>query len=268
MREFFEIAKTDFSATFSGSYIFALLIICVVLILWKEKSWSRKLLVGIVPLCFLVLYWFPVTGLLFIKALGEDTYWRILWLIPLAITIPYGLCLVLKKTKGIARNGVFCLFLFLIAACGKCVLGGEWFEPSTNEYKLPQYVIEVGEILPSNVHALVSNRLLPYIRQYDISISMPYGRNALAFSGMEEAHDMQQALYLEAQKPEIDVEVLAPLAKEEGCTFLVFSNSRTYHGNWEDYGYEPYAQTSEFSIFVDSEYEEGQNTLKWLEFEY
>ena len=74
-----------------------------------------------------------------------------------------------------------------------------------------------------------------------------------------------QILYAEAQKEEIDVPVLAPLAKEEGCTFLVFSNSRTYSDDWESYGYKEYGHTDEFIIFVDTDYEEGQNTKKWEE---
>lgn len=57
--------------------------------------------------------------------------------------------------------------------------------------------------------------------------------------------------------------LVGPLAKEEGCTFLIFSSSRTYTGDWADYGYEEYASTDEFVLFVDSDYEEGQDTRKW-----
>lgn len=268
MWEFFEIAKSDFTKTFEGAWIFPLLILCILWILWQEKNWVVKILTGILPLLFLALYWCPISGLVFIKALGEDTYWRILWLLPMAVTIPYAFCLLLKKLKGAARYGAFAALMALMVCCGKKVLSEEWFEVSTNAYKLPQYVIEVGEVLPSNVHALVSNRLLPYIRQYDPTITLPYGRNALAFTGQEEAEDNQQALYLEVQKDEIDVEKLASLAKEEACTFLVLPKNRTFNGDWEDYGYEAYGETSEFVIFVDSNYEEGQDTRRWLEFEY
>ena len=58
---------------------------------------------------------------------------------------------------------------------------------------------------------------------------------------------------------------LPSLAKEEGCTFLVFSNSHMYSDNWESYGYKEYGHTDEFTIFVDTDYEEGQNTKKWEE---
>jgi len=263
MQEFFEIAKTDFTATFEGAWIFPLLLICIAWILWQEKDWTRKLLLGVLPLAFLFLYWCPLTGILFMKLLGENVYWRILWLILLAVTIPYGCCLLVKKLHGMWRQGAFLVCMAVLALGGKNVLSTEWFEPSVNVYKIPQNVIAVCDLLPGNIHAMVSNRLMPYIRMYDPTITLEYGRNALGYNGMTESEDESVQLYLEAQKPEIDLSVLAPLAKKQECTFLVFSNSRTYIGDWSDYGYQEYASTDEFTIFVDADYEKGQDTRKW-----
>ena len=236
MQDFFTIAKTDFLDTFQGAWIFPLLLIVLVFIFWKEKDDMRKLLLGVLPLLFLFIYWCPLTGMLFMKLLGENVYWRILWLIGMAV----------------------------IVLCGTPLLKSEEFQASTNDYKIPQNVVAVCDLLPGNVHALVSNRLMPYIRLYDPSITLEFGRNALAYNGIENPTG-NQILYAEAQKEEIDVPALAPLAKEEGCTFLVFSNSRTYSDDWEAYGYKEYGHTDEFIIFVDIDYEEGQNTKKWEE---
>ncbi len=95
MQEFFDIAKTDFMDTFEGAWLFPLLVTAALWILWQEKDLTRKLLLGALPLIFLVLYWCPLTGILFMKILGENVYWRILWLLLLAVTIPYGGCLLL-----------------------------------------------------------------------------------------------------------------------------------------------------------------------------
>lgn len=256
MQEFFEIAKTDFTATFEGAFLLPVLLICIFLILWQEKDWMRKILLGILPLVLLFIYWCPATGLLFMKLLGENVYWRILWLILIAVVIPYGGCLVLKKLHGVLRYGVFFLLMAALVLCGEPVLTEENFEPSTNAYKIPQYVIDVCEVLPRGVHAMVSNRLMPYIRLYDPSITLEYGRNSLAYNEITwETTSHEQLLYLEAQKPEIDLSVLGPLAKEVNIEFLVFSSSRTYIGDWEDYGYREYGSTDEFTIFADVNYE-------------
>lgn len=263
MQDFFDIAKTDFMATFEGAWIFLLLLLSIVWILWKEKGVSNKILLGILPLAFLFIYWCPLTGILFMRLLGENVYWRILWLILFAVVIPYGGCLLLKKLQGKRRKIAFFILMAGIVLCGKKVLSEEWFERSPNEYKIPQNVIAVCDLLPGNIHAMVSNRLMPYIRMYDPTITLEYGRNALIFNGQEEVFGPMANLYVEAQKSEIDLAVLGPLAKSEGCTFLVFSNSRTFIGDWADYGYEEYASTDEFIIFVDTDYEEGQDTRKW-----
>lgn len=265
MQDFFEIARTDFLATFEGAWIFWILLAAVLWILVKEKDWTRKLLIGALPAVFLLLYWCPVSGILFMKVLGENVYWRILWLILLAVTIPYAMCLALKGLSGLKRQGAFLLCLGILVLGGKRVLSAEWFEPSTNVYKLPQNVIEVCELLPGNVHVMVSNRLMPYIRQYDPTITLEFGRNSLAYNGKEDSEEEGEKLYLEAQKEEINLSVLGPLAKKEGCTFLVFSNNRTYLGDWADYGYREYGRTEEFIIYVDEDYKEGQDTRKWIE---
>jgi hypothetical protein len=257
MQEFLEIAKTDFVDTFSGAWIFPIFLLCIVWILWKEKDWTKKILLGILPLVFLFFYWCPLTGLLFMKLLGENVYWRILWLLLLAVIIPYGFCLLIRQVHGLLRNVIFIGCMAVIVLGGKQVLSDEWFEPSVNAYKIPQNVIEVCELLPGNIHAMVSNRLMPYIRMYDPTITLEYGRNALAYNTLEEdALFSNQLLYLEAQKSEIDLSVLIPLAKEVNVECFVFSNNRTYIGEWEDYGYEKYGQTDEFTIFMEME---GEN---------
>lgn len=266
MQDFFTIAKTDFLDTFQGAWIFPLLLIVLVFILWKEKDDMRKLLLGVLPLLFLFIYWCPLTGMLFMKLLGENVYWRILWLILIAVLIPYGCCLLIGHLKGCLRQGAFLIGMAVIVLCGTPLFKSEEFQASTNDYKIPQNVVAVCDLLPGNVHALVSNRLIPYIRLYDPSITLEYGRNILVYNTREvESYNYQGQLYKAAQEETIDVPYIAPLAKEEGCTFLVFSNSRTYSDDWKAYGYKEYGHTDEFTIFVDTDYEEGQNTKKWEE---
>ena len=137
--------------------------------------------------------------------------------------------------------------------CGKNLLSEEWFEPSTNVYKIPQYVVEVGELLPDHVHAMVSNRVMPYIRMYNPTITLAFGRNALIWNGMEAPVYHDHMLYLEAQKEEIDLDVLIPLAEEMEIEFFVFSNNRTYLGEWEAYGYKLYGSTNDFNIYARAE---------------
>ena len=265
MQNFLEIAKTDFTDTFSGAWIFPMLLIGILWILWQEKDWMRKILLGILPLVFLFFYWCPLTGLFFMKVLGENVYWRILWLLLLAVIIPYAGCLLLKRLSGIWRQGAFLLLLAVIGLGGKSVLSSEWFETATNDYKVPENVMQIADLLPENVHVVASNRLTPYLRLRDPSLTLEYARNALVFNGMDVVYGPTANLYKELQKEEIDVNVAGPLAREEKCTFIIISKSLIYNGDWADYGYLSYHDTDEFTILVDENYEEGMDTRKWEE---
>ena len=265
MQNFLEIAKTDFTDTFSGAWIFPMLLIGILWILWQEKDWMRKILLGILPLVFLFFYWCPLTGLFFMKVLGENVYWRILWLLLLAVIIPYAGCLLLKQLSGMKRQITFLGFLAVIGISGKCVLSFEWFEVSTNVYKVPENVMQIADLLPENVHVVASNRLTPYLRLRDPSLTLEYARNALVFNGMDVVYGPTANLYKELQKEEIDVNIAGPLAREEKCTFIIISKSHIYNGDWADYGYLSYHDTDEFTILVDENYEEGMDTRKWEE---
>lgn len=262
MQEFLEIAKTDFTATFEGAWIFPLLLVSVACVFRLGQNRVQKLMFGLLPCIFLAVYWCPLTGMLFMRLLGENVYWRILWLILPAMVIPCAGFLIVRKFEGIRRQALFLLLMAVTALGGKSVLSREWFEASTNVYKVPQYVVSVCDLLPENVHVLASNRLTPYLRLYDPSLTLAYARNALIYNAID-ADGPLENLYRAVQEPEIDLSVAAPLAREEGCTFIVLSASRTFQGEWEDYGYRKYGETDEFVIFADIDYEEGQDTRKW-----
>ena len=261
MHGFFEIARTDFAATFGGAWIFPILAASMVWILKAEQNKTLKLLFGLLPLAILGLYWCPLSGLVFMKLLGENVYWRVLWLVLPAVTIPYAGCLVLKRLEGLRRYGAFLVMLAVIALGGQKVLSAEWFEASVNVYKVPQYVVSVCDLLPGRVHVLASNRLTPYLRLYDPTITLEYARNAMGYN--EDSEGPVAELYNAVQEPEIDIDVVGPLARQQACTFLIFSISRTYVGDRADYGYRKYADTDEFVIFVDENYKEGEDARKW-----
>ena len=227
----------------------------------------RKILLGILPLVFLFFYWCPLTGLFFMKVhwvkmcTGESCGSYLL-----AVIIPYAGCLLLKRLSvDLAARVHFLLLLAVIGLGGKCVLSSEWFEAATNDYKVPENVMQIADLLPENVHVVASNRLTPYLRLRDPSLTLEYARNALVFNGMDVVYGPTANLYKELQKEEIDVNVAGPLAREEKCTFIIISKSHIYNGDWADYGYLSYHDTDEFTILVDENYEEGMDTRKWEE---
>lgn len=179
----------------------------------------------------------------------------------------YSLCGMSSAETAIRDLAAGCFPAF--AGCDrtgrKSVLSSEWFETATNDYKVPENVMQIADLLPENVHVVASNRLTPYLRLRDPSLTLEYARNALVFNGMDVVYGPTANLYKELQKEEIDVNVAGPLAREEKCTFIIISKSHIYNGDWADYGYLSYHDTDEFTILVDENYEEGMDTRKWEE---
>lgn len=107
MQDFFTIAKTDFLDTFQGAWIFPLLLIVLVFIFWKEKDDMRRLLLGVLPLLFLFIYGCPLVGMLFMKLLGENVYWRILWLVLICCTDSLWILSADRSSERLAAAGAF-----------------------------------------------------------------------------------------------------------------------------------------------------------------
>ena len=76
----------------------------------------------------------------------------------------------------------------------------------------------------------MSNRLTPYVRLYDPTITLEYARNALSFNGMEEVHGPTANLYKAVQEDEIDVDVAGPLADSRDVRFWFFPSAGLIKG--------------------------------------
>ena len=61
----------------------------------SEKDIKKKIVLGIRPLVILAGFLFPVTKIVYVALFddGSDTYYRILWLIPMYVVIGYGACI-------------------------------------------------------------------------------------------------------------------------------------------------------------------------------
>lgn len=148
MQDFFTIAKTDFLDTFQGAWIFPLLLIVLVFIFWKEKDDMRKLLLGVLPLLFLFIYWCPLTGMLFMKLLGENVYWQDSVVNPDSCTDSLWMLFADRSSERLAAAGNVSDRDGVIVLCGTPLFKSEEFQASTNDYKIPQNVVAVCDLLP------------------------------------------------------------------------------------------------------------------------
>ena len=91
-----------------GRYLAVLFLLALVYLLVAEKNKRRRALFLYMPLSLLLLFFFPIFRKVFVRLMGDgDTYYRVLWLIPMGIITAYGaikLAGQLYEKKGVCSD--------------------------------------------------------------------------------------------------------------------------------------------------------------------
>ncbi len=163
-----------------------LLLISSIYLIVKESDVRKKIIFGVMPLVVVAGFLFPITKKLFVKVAGIDnanTYYRVLWIIPMYVTIAYAFTKCIANIKSsVIKRIVVGIAAVVIAITGSCVYANEYVYMAENIYHLPQNVIDICDrIKPTEdegtVRAAFPPELVYFVRQYDPNILMTYGRD-------------------------------------------------------------------------------------------
>ncbi len=224
-------------------------------IIAAEKDIKKKIILGILPLVILAGFLLPVTKIVYVAVFddGSDTYYRLLWIIPMYAVIAYGACKALIRMKRASvRRGIFALMLVIIAVTGSFVYGNQYMSVAENLYHIPQNVIDICDVISPaegqpRVRAAFPSELVHFVRQYDTDILMPYGREMVVTQW-----DYYNAVYEVMEKPEtIDVDALLEATRQTKCHYIILADSRKINGNLSDYGLNAIANIDGYTIFED-----------------
>jgi hypothetical protein len=80
----------SFHAYIGNGLTFLLYVLAVVYLWVREKDKEKRILFLYLPLAILVLYFCPVSNLIFKRILGDEIIYRFLWLLPEILTLGYG----------------------------------------------------------------------------------------------------------------------------------------------------------------------------------
>ena len=74
-----------------GRYLAVLFLLALAYLFAAEKDKKRRALFLYMPLSLLLLFFFPIFRKVFVRLMGDgDTYYRVLWLIPMGVITAYG----------------------------------------------------------------------------------------------------------------------------------------------------------------------------------
>lgn len=234
---------------YMGSGTILILYLAAVLFLFlKEKNRPVRILFLYVPSIVLLIFFNPLFARLFEKFLGQEIYFRMLWMAPMSPTLAYCAVRLCRLSRGRGRVCLAAAAAVLIMISGNLVYRNPLFSRAENIYHVPWEVVEICDRIQvegREVRAAFPAEFLTYVRQYSPVVCMPYGRNAILYSWTND-------LYLELLKSEIDVERVAELAKEMGCHYVIISEDKALNGRMEDYAYRFFGKVGEYVIYMDT----------------
>lgn len=239
---------TEIFQKFAGSgFILIIFVLALIYLLICEKRKPRRIMLVYVPMIVLLCFFNPLFFKIFYSLVGEEIYFRIIWLLPVTMVIGYTVVHIAERLQGKKRMG-FCLAAVLILMLsGKLVYSSILYSAAENEYHVPDEVVDICdaiEIEGREVMAAFPEEFLLYVRQYSPTVCMPYGRGLML--GYYDPF-----CYLMLQD-EIEVEQLAGYAKEALCHYVIVSEEKVLVGDMEDYDYEVFDIMHGYVIYRDT----------------
>lgn len=245
---------------YSGSGMTTLFFLAALACLWfLEKDRSVKAVLVFLATAALTLFFFPVFSCVAIRwFLDDGVYYRFLWLIPMGVIVCCAIVRVMDALEGRRKRTLFALACAgLLASQGSLIYANPAVRLAENAYHLPQSVIDTADILHVDgqwVKAVVPSEMLQFIRQYDTSILMPYGRDMLVdtWGSQSAGREMYQAMEAET----VDARYLVWLCQQEKVDYLVMRRGTPMQGSLEDWGFRPIAAVAgegggAYDIYMD-----------------
>ena len=242
----------------SGSGMLAALYICVlVFLLFKEKEKYKRILFVYLPFFWLILLFLPITYRIIAEVIDEELYYRFFWMMPMTLVISYGFVQVYQLYRGKFRKLIAVGLVAVIVLCGDFVYNNWRYSLAKNPYHVPQSVVELCDLMHAEgreVMAVFPQELMQYVRQYDSTICMPYGRNVLV-SDWKIDHPLNEIMEAEI----LDGKLLGETASmgAHGCGYIVVRENQKTIGDitldLAEYGYEKKAQLQGYCVYYNDE---------------
>lgn len=229
-------------------FMMVLYLVSLIYLMIREENKTIKTIFGYMPIAVLILFFIPLFRKGFVGiGLDRETYYRVLWLMPMGITTAYALCHLFSKHKriGLAVSTV------LVILCGTLVYRSQYISKAENLYHIPDTVIKICDFImegeEDQVMGAFPSELVHFIRQYNADIRMPYGRESLV-----PTWDYYNAVYEAMEKPEvIDMTELVKATREEYCHFIILHISRAVSHSPEEEGMILLGMIDEYLIYKD-----------------
>ncbi len=262
---------------YGGGSTMTVIVAAAILYLWvAEDKKEIKVLFVHLTAGILALFFCPLFAWAAMKFfLDSQVYYRLLWLVPMGMTVAYALARAVSKIETRRKRIVIStVFALLLVQSGSLVYRNPMVTKAENLYHLPPSVISVADAMRvegRDVKAVVPGEMLQFIRQYDASIHLAYGREALVdgwsnnplYEAMESSPVRSFAITDYAKQQGVEYIVLragTPIAGSKPISKYEFSYLTTVD-NYDIYIYDrakfAAEKKAEFGILASGDWEEN-----------
>lgn len=225
-------------------------LLAVVYLLIKEKRKHIRIVFVYVPIILLLLFFHPLFARIVYGFVGDEIYYRILWLMPITVVIAYAAVHLYGNIKGRIRIAFAAACAVLVMISGSYIYSNPYFHKAENIYHMPQTVVDICgviEVEGREVMAVFPVEMIQYVRQYSPVVCMPYGREQIV-----ERWNYYNEMYMVMEAEVVDVERLAVLAKECLCHYIILPQDQELKGSFYDYDYILFDTIDGYHIYLDT----------------
>ena len=230
-------------------WIVGFFMVAVVYLFFTETDKAKRLLFIYIPVVLLLIYFNPLFCKLLYTVIGDEIYYRILWLIPVTMVLAYGITVFYQRIRGWRGKGFLLLAGVLVMTSGSLIYKNVNFKKAENLNHIPQTVVDICDAIQvegREVMAVFPMEMVQYVRQYSAYVCMPYGRELIVdtwgyFSMLKQVMTAEKLI----------VEQMAPLAKEDSCHYIIVASEKEIVGDMAEYDYELFDSIDGYDIYID-----------------
>ncbi len=232
-----------------------------------EKDDRKRTFFIWIPAVLWLAFMMPPVRWLFIKLIDSgDTYYRMLWLIPVSATISHA---AVKLSSGYRLIGLVAVSA-VIVLCGSSVYNAKAGDvnivsAAQNPYHIPDEAIEVAELVKKTdeghkIRAVMPEEMTFYVRQYDTDVYLAFGREMVM--GFPAANGMYEVM---TANP-VDVWELIRKGRERLVSAYVFGRYQLLSDDPEEYGLIKLGETENYKVYYDPEELEYVRSINYFYF--
>ena len=223
------------------------------LILKRDDKENRKWLVGY-TLLFAAVYICPLTARIIMKyCIGGFVYWRMFWILPTSVIVAYvavSVCTAGKKKTIQAVCASLLMTLIIVTGKNPYVGGQAIYQKAVNMQKLPADACQISSLIAAartegeTALAVMPEDLVGYVRQYDASIRLLYGRRS-------KSEKPVRKIRRQMRKEQPKIKKLIRRIRQQGVNYLVFLADEQQDAKIQRNGFEKIGKVGGYSVYKD-----------------